>query len=357
MVKGLRKHKTIYMVFLGAGASIPLGFPGSWELVDNFVSELRKSNDSDKRIMLKKIRELERIIVSNEFDYDSESLYSCLEGYANPAARVRETGPFAGSVCKVQPISKIKPDPVCGKLRSLFEEFLIANYYNEAPFLKLRIKDMYNRFFSKISGTPNWRKSEPDWQSSVFEIFTTNFDYVLETYADQVNQSLFKGYRIVENDRVIFTPNEYDRSRAAMNIYKLHGSVELSLLSDNSIISRLPPMIPGKTYKRRSIVSKVMVYGIQKNIIAEPFFDLLGIFKKRLAEIEKCVVVGYSFRDPWIAQIFLDVIKNHPNITIEFIGKKAQTKISGSPILNKSVVSISQKIERFLELPVVKGGK
>lgn len=344
------------MVFLGAGASIPLGFPGSIKLVDDFVAELRRSHEPDKITMLDKIRKIKKIIISNKFDYDSESLYSCLQGYASPVRYIRQTGPFVSSLCKTQPISKIKLDPVCVKLRSLFEEFLITKYYKEDPFLKLRIKAVYNRFFSKISGIADWKSSEPNWASSSFEIFTTNFDYVLETYSDQVNQGRFTGYRIVENNRVIFTPHEYEKSRAPLKIYKLHGSVDLSALDNNTIISTLPPAIPGKTYGGKRIVSKVMVYGIQKNVIAEPYFDLLALFKKRLAKIKDCLVVGYSFRDPWINQLFLDVIKNYPNmIKIRFIGVKERTTLPKIPILNRAVVSISRRFEGFLELPVTEG--
>jgi len=344
------------MVFLGAGASIPLDFPSCVKLVKDFMSWLSKSYERDTDVMLNKMEELKRSIISNRFDYDSESLYSCLEGYSRPVWGIRQTGPFASSMCKIQPISKLKPDPICVKLRSLFEEYLISKYYNDNPFLRIRIKNMYNRFFSKISCVADWKNSEPDWASSNYEIFTTNYDYVLETYSDLVGQKLFNGYRIVENERVIFTPDEYAKSSAPLKLYKLHGSVELSLLTSNDIVAHIPPTIPGKIYKRKRIVSKVMVYGIYRNMIAEPYFDLLGIFKRTLAKIRRCLVVGYSFRDPWITQLFLDVIKNYPNmIKIDYIGEKSKTRIPRVPLLDQAVVEISESFEAFLDLPVWEG--
>jgi hypothetical protein len=118
------------------------------------------------------------------------------------------------------------------------------------------------------------------------------------------------------------------------------------------VISSLPPAIPGRNYKGKSVTSKVMIYGINKNIIAEPYFDLLNVFKNRLSKIKKCLVIGYSFRDPWITQIFLDIIKKYPNeIEIEYIGKKTHTQISDIPKLNKIMVPIAETLEKYLELP------
>jgi len=348
----------IYLIFLGAGASIPLGLPGSVELVTDFVNELKKTHESDRTSMIRKIGWIRKKILSNKFDFDSESFYSCLQGYSDPTKFIRQAGPFASALCKTQPVSKARPDPICTKLRSLFEEYLITRYYDESPFLKLRIKNMYNRLFSRVSGVTDWKDSEPDWKSSGFEIFTTNYDYVLETYSDQVSQSRFVGYRVAEDGRVIFTPEEYDKNKSPLKIYKLHGSVELSMLDNNQVISHLPPTIPGRTYGGRRIASKVMVYGVQKNLIAEPYFDLLSIFKKRLAKLKKCLFVGYSFRDPWITQVMLDIIKNHPSmIEIRFIGTKSHTRIPRIPMLNRTVKQIARKLEGYLGLPVVKGEK
>jgi len=347
-----QRVKRTYLVFLGAGASIPIGFPGSAKLVNTFMSELTKTQESDKRKMLAMVRRLEKLILNNGFSYDSESLYSCLEGYSTPSKWMQQSGPFPSSMCKIQPVTKIRPDPFCNRLRSLFEEFLVTKFYNEDPFLKRRIKVIYNRLFSKISGVADWKNSEPDWASSTFEVFTTNFDRAVETYSDQVNQAICMGYRIAEDNRVMFTPDDYEHNPASLKLYKLHGSVELSALDDDTIISQLPPAVPGQTYKRKSIVSKVMVYGIQKNIISEPYFELLAIFKKRLTELKRCLVIGYSFRDPWINQIFLDIIRNYPKmVNIELVGRKKETKIAGLPTLNKVVIQKSSMLEKFLELP------
>ena len=350
----MKKRKKTYLIFLGAGASIPLGFPGSVQLATDFVGQLKKSHEPDKTLWVRKIGWIRKRILSNNFYYDSESLYSCLQGYSNPTKFIRQAGPFPSALCKIQPTSKVRPDPICMKLGSLFEEYLISRYYDVSPFVKLKIKTMYNRFFSKVSGVADWKNSEPDWKTSNFEIFTTNYDNVLETYADQVNQSCCVGYRIAQNGRVIFTPEEYEKNKSPLKIHKLHGSVELSLLDNNQVISQLPPTMPGETYRGKRIVSKVMVYGIQKNLIAEPHFDLLSIFKKRLTKLKKCMVVGCSFRDPWVTQIIHDVVKNHPGlIRIEFIGVKSRTKIPKLPLIKRVVTPIARKLESYLELPAV----
>ncbi len=202
----MENPKNAYLIFLGAGASIPLGFPGGTELVNQFTENLQGLIDQDKGEMLKDIDSLKNKIAGNGFHFDSESLYSCLEGYSNPARWMIHSGPFASAMCKIQPVSSIQPDPIYPKLRELFEEFLITKFYDEDPFLKRRIKAVYNRLFAKISGIPDWRNSEPNWNNSMFEIFTTNFDRVIETYAEQVSQTICKGQIIGADDRVMFTP-------------------------------------------------------------------------------------------------------------------------------------------------------
>ncbi len=102
----------------------------------------------------------------------------------------------------------------------------------------------------------------------------------------------------------------------------------------------------------KHIVSKAMVYGIQKNLFSEPYFDLLALFKKRLIEVKKCLVIGYAFGDPWINQIFLDAVKGNPTqIKIGLINRKSETKLNEIPMLNSTLEELSPFLEDFLELP------
>lgn len=350
------KNKHTYLVFLGAGASTPLDFPGSIQLVKDFVKFLKYSKEQSKNSMLRKISEIKVSIESNNLDYDSESLYSCLQGYSNPCYSIKQAGPYACSACGMQPVSRMKADPICIKLRSLFEEFIIKNYYKGDLPLNFKIMQMYNRLFSKVSGKRNWKKSKPNWTFSTFEIFTTNYDNVLETYSELVNKDIFNGYDVLVGNRAVFVPERYETNSSPLKLYKLHGSVELSVLETGEMVSNLPPAIPGQMRNGKKILSKVMIYGIEKNLIAEPFFDLLAIFKKRLSQVKKCLIIGYSFRDSWINQIFIDVIKKNPgSIEIEIVGKKDPPFVRNIPSHHMSVTRVSKSIQKYLNLPTMGG--
>ena len=201
--------KKNHVIFLGAGASIPLGFPGSKKLVEDFATIIRSGEYeySDKAVLIEKITNLQEAILKNGFQYDSESLYSCLEGYCDPSKWMYNSGPFPCSMSKIQPISQIESDSACPFLRQWFQEHLIGEFYKDDLDLHQRIKQTYNRLFSKITGVTDWRNIEPSWDECEFHIFTTNYDRVIETYSDQVNKKICNGMRIIENNQVLFYHN------------------------------------------------------------------------------------------------------------------------------------------------------
>lgn len=303
--------------------------------------------------MLLKIATLKDLIESNGIRYDSESLYSCFQGHASPVEFMKDAGAFAASTCRTQPITNLNPDPICSRLRRLFEEYLITRYYSGNPALKRAAKIAFNRFFAKISGVEDWKNSKPNWRKSTFEIFTTNFDNLIELYSKEANVTVEKGYRIGKHGRVIFTPEDFDTSRAPIKLSKLHGSVELSLLKNGDIMWTDPPAIPGKPRGKNSIAAKVMVYGIRKNLLAEPYFELLFRLKQRLNKFKECIVVGYAFGDPWITQIFNDVVnRNQSELKITYIDKSPEAKLVEKPFLKPVTSSIPTSVQKFMKVPI-----
>lgn len=335
-----------HVVLLGAGASVPLGLPTMIEFANAFEQSMSENVKYLNRICKGRV-----IIQRNGFTYDIESLYTFFHDCANPCLALRRAGPYAASICPVQPISNLKNDDLADSIAEQIEEQIIKKCYIPGDAAEQKAKIIYNRFFSRIAGIKTWKKSIPNWKNNIFEVFTTNYDNSVENYALEVGQEPCLGRILSLGNKVVFYPTLYDDDSYKIKLYKLHGSVELSLLENDSIMASYPPKSPGESHDGIRIKAKIMVYGPEKNLIAEPYFDLLFRFKQRLLETKRCFVVGYSFRDPWINQIFIDVLRVKTDIRIDYISPSASYRRSQLPFGRPNIHPIDKTFEQYLELP------
>lgn len=343
-------HRRKVVVFLGAGASVPLGYPHTTQVVNEFVTELQGRRQRNRR-ELRRLRQIKRTLEEDGIQFDAESLYTCLQGLVDPVSYLREAGPFPVLMSRIQPITSIRTDEITVSLRRKFERFMLSKYYLLTPAMRVRILQAYNRMFSRISGVRNWRNQTPNWQNTVFEIFTTNYDLSVETYAEMMEVDMMRGFRADVDGNVIFTPEEYKTGLAQIRLYKLHGSIDLSEL-ENRRVKLDRTHYPGEGNGELRVKRKIMVYGITKDLTAEPYFDLLGIMKKTLKKNRKCFVVGYSFRDQWIRNIFSDVIRNDPESKeIVYIDPSPNEKLEAFPFLRGVTRPVPNHLEEYLDLP------
>lgn len=338
---------TSHVLLLGAGCSRVFDFP----LTDEFVQTFESENTLNTRLK-NELDSAQEKIKKNDFLYDVESLLDYLQGFSNPAHYMRNGGPFRSSLCLLQPIKKLKPNQKCQQLKNLLEEHMINKCYRDGLPSRALFVQVYNRLLSKINGKTDWKTSNPNWGSSVFEIFTTNFDNSLDSYATLTGQPTTRGYILTANNEVIFQHEEFDNKNIKLKIYKLHGSVEFHKLVTGKIISQNPPSSPGRQINGITIESKVMIYGIDKNLLVEPYLDLLVRMKKSLLRSKKCTVIGYSFRDSWIKQIFEEIVssENGDNFEIELISPTASGDTQNLQKLKKNIVPIDKTLEEYLEL-------
>ncbi|MCE9653229.1 MAG: SIR2 family protein [Nitrosarchaeum sp.] len=333
-----------HLLFLGAGCSVPLGFPATSQL----ASEFEENTTNYYSTLFKAKHDIE----INGFNYDVENLLEYFQGFSNPRYYLTRKGSFASSLCKTQPISKLNPDQYCLYLKNELEEHLITKCFKEGPEIKKGFKVFYDRLFAKISGISDWKTSVPNWNNHTFEIFTTNFDNSLDTYAVESDTEYTRGFIINGNDEVCFNPELFDRTAYGIKIIKIHGSVEFSKLEDGIIISKIPPTLPGNLHCDKKIESKVMVYGIEKILTIEPYLELLLKLKKSLLSATKCTVIGYSFRDEWVKTMFEEAVKEKTpeNFSIDLIDPGA-TKIKESlPKLKSFINAIDMPGQKYLEL-------
>jgi SIR2-like domain len=65
------------------------------------------------------------------------------------------------------------------------------------------------------------------------------------------------------------------------------------------------------------VTGQAMLYPIQqKDLYLDPWFDLFKSFKKHLAEKQIWIVIGYSFHDPFIKEIFREALSEDRRMII-----------------------------------------
>ena len=154
----------------------------------------------------------------------------------------------------------------------------------------------YDNFFKTISSSPE----------ESFHIYTTNYDRVLETYwegKEDIND-LFKIDRGREGTGHGRLPNATGR----IKLVKLHGSLDWFKLRTGEIV-RFPdpdrPKIGGKL-----VEGEQMLYPIQqKDLYTYPWYDIFRQFKQDLSKTKNWIIIGYSFNDEFIRNIFLEVFR------------------------------------------------
>ena len=142
-------------------------------------------------------------------------------------------------------------------------------------------------------------------------MFTTNYDPILENVCTELGYNYSDGFY---PDRRIGAFNWDERLLGGekINIYKIHGSV--TWYKRGSYILKFPADI-----SKAPDIDTLMVYPTElKEIINPPFSHLHQKFEKILFESNLCIVVGHTFRDDYIRNLFLERLKEK-NFRMYFI--------------------------------------
>lgn len=251
----MTRSKYPFALFLGAGASKPLGIPTT----DEMAKGLLETIDS------KYLRSL-----PNCNDLDIESLISNIK------------------LCK-----ELKDNPSLGFIHPTDRD-LINEVSNEFE------KDLETTFIyiRNRCSKPNVEKAK-ELYGPIFElsevasikIFTTNYDTSIEDAA--------KNLKIKGNDGFVLTPFEdfptfdhtsFDKD-SKYELFKLHGSI--NWWSDDSKTFRLSLDLAG-TEKIRNL----MIYPSQdKDTSTYPYYILQSIFDYTLNSIDELIAIGHRFND------------------------------------------------------------
>ncbi|MGM0877747.1 MAG: SIR2 family protein [Bacillota bacterium] len=169
-----------------------------------------------------------------------------------------------------------------------------------------------------LSGFINFLQSEFKDKQNEFDLFTLNFDLLLETILLKlVDTDLFTDFHIPRGNYDGMAKFNFDPEMAAavfgernIKLYHLHGSLSsFKRLDDGRIFKlRTEDMRLGDIYKRvneHNLVPSIITGGYKSNKIqTSPFNYYYREFKKRMVNpdslCEELYIIGYSFRDSHI---------------------------------------------------------
>lgn len=309
------------LFFLGSGASAPFELPTMKDLVPRFEESLRQfrppvQSEIDLYCSI-------RNTLFKEYDYsDLESVFSVLEDLSNnieyrslgftpmyELAKLHKKGNQTITDETTQNYSK--------SLLGKFVQFIKNEYEVDRRSQDDEIKRIFFDLYDTVGRSlKSWTESKTDKKTLHHEfwpIYTTNYDLVQERFWEDITDINDLSKRNERGLEVIDVTQTFARG-PRVKLVKLHGSLNWYKIEGREIVKSEKDRVQfgGKVVKGR-----MMLYPIQqKDLYLEPWFTLLNGFKKDLEETKIWIIIGYSFHDLFIKEIFLESLKNGKKMVI-----------------------------------------
>ncbi len=150
-------------------------------------------------------------------------------------------------------------------------------------------------------------------------LYSANYDTAIEVLCAEHKLKYRDGFDEAWNPALLDEPN------VDLRLFKLHGSVTW-YRSNRGRFLKIPVLLHDSSVElvTKERAEALMLYPAQKFEYVEPLFELLLAAKRRLAESQVLIVVGYSFRDEHIRQLLWDIARESPRFIVILIGPKAR---------------------------------
>lgn len=325
-----------FVVFLGAGASVPFGIPTMTKMVQDFEQKLKSEysqyfelfNDIKYRLKHYNSFDIEALITVLKDIIDFDRVPRTVFG--NPSIHYFLHGGIS--------FEQYKKESLSGRDKA--EELLknVKNYIAEVCCIKDELPfELYDEFFNKIlskytgySYLDNVFKRKGQKQQEC-DVFTTNYDKVIEAYCNNRGLEYECGHKRDLTVDISAKSKLYEND-GLFHIFKLHGSTYWYIDQNNSRHWLTQPAQVGSvTHLGDKIVKELFIYPAQeKYTFREPFYYMFHHLKARLSNINSCnacYIVGYSFRDDDILGLFTDAMDLNERLSLFLIDSNADTII------------------------------
>jgi len=328
------------IIFLGAGASKPFGIPTMVEFVEEFEKEL-VNWDSEYHGEESEINLYNYIKKFLGDEGDLEAVLSILNLLSEKVdlKRLGLRGIYYADyfirrnhILLEYDLQERNIDPI---LNAKTLTIKIKKFIKEKckPKNNDDVFDVYNKFFEIIMPVGN-----------TFDIFTTNYDLCVEIFCKQKGEMINRGIKPDESRGLSVLRGNPDKNKSMYPLSKLHGSIDWYKIGGDICERESTDHETGDHTKYDQVIEgEMMIYPVQeKYIYRDPFFDMFHYLKEKLfnngGAKTRCIVVGYSFRDDAITNIFIDAVKRNPNLKIILLDPEA------NEIIEKNLKQIRDNI-------------
>ena len=345
--------------FFGAGASAPFGIPTMKQFVLDFEKYLDKKGTEKERNLYRDIKNYLRS--QFERDIDLEDVFTVVDGLINHD--IERLGLLSiyyfHKYFSLSHTTRTKPRfwkklyddvDVCKPLRDKFQNFVREKCLIPARSYG-KIREVYQDFFNRLWVEATSRSSPPSKTKGNYRycetwtMFTTNYDTCLEYYwREIVRVPLNTGFDFdrARNTMVSSPHRLYDYSRPnEMRLLKLHGSVSWLVEKNGTVVEEtaLGPSLVG-----RKFVGELMIYPVeQKELYVDPYISMFVQLNRELKNKSIWVIIGYSFNDPIIREVFIRNSDETKRIVLLHLDAQ---KVKGQRLVNikcKEMFLLNQK--------------
>lgn len=308
--------------FFGAGASSPFGIPTMKQFVTNFEKSLIENGTEEERRTYTDIKEnLEKQLLRK---VDLEGVFTVIDGIINyTPERLGLLSLYATAKFKKAFPTEIDKG-ICKSLREKFQTFVKEKCaIPEESFGKIVqvYRDFFNRFMLELGGSIG-SSGDCAWNPR-WTVFTTNYDTCLEYFWREVaGANIDTGFDYNNVRKVdILNATKLLREDIGMQLFKLHGSVNWLVEKGSNKVIEMSER--GRSYVGRKYKGEMMIYPIaEKELYFDPYISMLLRLNRELERKSVWVVIGYSFNDPIVREIFLR--KSNTRKHLVFVHPKAR---------------------------------
>ena len=280
------------MLFLGAGASAMFGKPTTGE----FLQALHEYLDEDAKKFYNFL--------------DSEIGFDDIEHVLQDLKEVRSFGETDMGRLAFPYTSRLRiqcaQDDFLSSSRKLEDQIksLIRSYYkwsdDDDKDYKQKL-ELYRQIFLDL-------RSETDSVT----VFTTNYDTIIEKYCSGSEMHTCVDGFTDKRSRSIWTGNFTKNVRWPVCLYKLHGSLGWERDKKHRIIK-------SSERDNRSDIEDVIImptHSPKKEEKDTPFLEMFKFMKKEFKKHNTCIVIGCSFRDQSINDVFRKFIRKRKTMVV-----------------------------------------
>jgi len=286
-------------IFVGSGASASFGKPTTIE----FLRKLQSNNP----FTVDPVDRLFRTLLSYRGFPDIEFVLECLKDLAQ--FKNTQGGSF---ILNTNNDIRFIADGRDTQIRNLaehidtFYEYIVDKLFDFYT-ITMEDLDLVRKIYSGLLGVFINKRN-------LVNIFTTNYDLAIEKFGISERINVIDGFEYnASTGMSVWNPEIFGRppnsSTAQINLYKLHGSLnwanhvqyDFVKLSDNQ--SRLR----GGFMKSNLLIHPTLSPKDEEQ--REPYKTLIEKFREGLDKSKGCIVIGFSFRDHILNEIFREFLE------------------------------------------------